>query len=93
MAMTRSALPSFHIASIAATTWLLALVPIAWGQEAPYKGPGGQLEAMGAIAAVFAVNVATLDACARVPVCLRTKHRLSDWGMHICHAIRNSMFR
>lgn len=78
MAMTRSALPSFHIASIAATTWLLALVPIAWAQEAPYKGPGGQLEAMGAIAAVFAVNVATLDACARVPAHKASAQRLGN---------------
>ena len=47
--------------------WLLTYSSGALGQETLYRGPGGQLEAMGAIAAVFAVNVATLDTCARMP--------------------------
>lgn len=68
----------------AGIAWLLAYSSVALGQEAPYRGPGGQLEAMGAVAAVFAVSVATLDACARLPA-----HRLSAQRLGNAYLARN----
>lgn len=78
MTMTRSVSPFARIASITMTAWLLLCVPIVHGQEAPYRGPGGQLEAMGAIAAVFAINIATLDACARISTYKASAQRLGN---------------